>query len=411
MISRRKLNNIYPIRKSADFLKMYKGMFRGILMLCLLVLTAKYTAAQNFLPTHNYIKQKVVEGYFLQKPNTVIPADDYCISVAEARSYLYVVEAGLPVDGRMPWYADLVPYSSLPTCAQGGWSVCPMQDPSYSACGSYIYNEGYNANLSNAVSQKISAANNFWIGNAANCGTPGTSTLRTTDEALMDASMEASSIDNSSLSVASVAATAAVRGNLTGPLNRTGIWPCTAVNTQWLSINRVLTVAADTLYYVGIAGNNAFRIVVDNVLKVEVGVTQADSAYKKFHIIPVRLTAGTHFLGFEGYNFQSTASLGVEIYLNTKAQIMAAISYAGLNVLFSTKDFTGTICPSGFETCRDGLGTPGRRMINGVCQTVSPVCISSVRIGTTSSWTNTYKYTWSDGSFMTNKVIEGAACH
>lgn len=389
-------------------------MFRRILMLCVLVLIVKSVVAQNFLPTHNYIKQKVTDGYFMPKPNTTIPADNYNITVAEAKSYLYVVEANLPTGNRMPWYSDLVPYSSLPTCTQGGWSVCPMEDASYSACGSYIYNEGYNTNLSNGVRTKIAATNTFWIGTAANCGTAGTSTLRTSDAALLDASMEASSMDNSSMRTTSVATTSAVtaaaaRGTLPGPLNRIGVWPCTAADNQWISINRVLTVAADTLYYVGIAGNNAFRIVVDNVLKVEVGVTNKDSAYKQFYIIPVRLAAGTHYLGFEAYNFQSTASLGVEIYLNTKAQIMAATSYSGLNVLFSTKDFTGTICPSAFEACRVGTGNPAVRMINGVCETAVITCQSAVQNGTTSR--NTYKYTWSDGSFMTVTKNETVACN
>jgi len=70
-------------------------------------------AANNYLVTHHEIYQKVQDGYFLPKAGAVIPDNNLCITVAEAKAWLNLEEASLPTNGRMPLWQELVPL--LPT--------------------------------------------------------------------------------------------------------------------------------------------------------------------------------------------------------------------------------------------------------------------------------------------------------
>lgn len=78
-----------------------------LLFLCF----AHHLSAQNSLVTHQFIQQKVAAGYFRQRPATTIPTDNKCITVAEAKAWLFLDETKLPTNGRMPWWSELVPAS------------------------------------------------------------------------------------------------------------------------------------------------------------------------------------------------------------------------------------------------------------------------------------------------------------
>ncbi|MGO4291870.1 hypothetical protein [Chitinophaga sp. RAB17] len=71
----------------------------------------QHLSAQNALVTHQFIQQKVAAGYFRQRPATTIPIDNKCITVAEAKAWLFLDETKLPTNGRMPWWSELVPAS------------------------------------------------------------------------------------------------------------------------------------------------------------------------------------------------------------------------------------------------------------------------------------------------------------
>lgn len=67
------------------------------------------TVATNYLVTHNEINQKTQEGYFIKKTGVTIPADNFCLTVAEAKAWLTLDETKLPANGRMPLWQELVP--------------------------------------------------------------------------------------------------------------------------------------------------------------------------------------------------------------------------------------------------------------------------------------------------------------
>jgi len=67
------------------------------------------TAGTNYLVTHNEINQKIQEGYFIKKSGVTVPADNLCLTVAEAKAWLTLDESQLPASGRMPVWQQLVP--------------------------------------------------------------------------------------------------------------------------------------------------------------------------------------------------------------------------------------------------------------------------------------------------------------
>jgi hypothetical protein len=67
------------------------------------------TIGTNYLVSHNEINQKLQEGYFLKKSGVTVPADNFCITVDEAKTWLYLDESLLPTNGRMPLWQELVP--------------------------------------------------------------------------------------------------------------------------------------------------------------------------------------------------------------------------------------------------------------------------------------------------------------
>lgn len=203
-------------------------------------------------------------------------------------------------------------------------------DTSYSACGSYIYSPGYNVN-GTGTSAQISTANTFWC-NGGTC----------VDNTLVD-----------------------------GPLNRCGLWSSVVSSNQDIGFGVCIEITETKTYYVAIACDNYGIIKLDGVTIVQQNVAALAAQYplagllvtfRIFHIYPVELTAGSHILEMFGHNDSGTAALGCEIYNNTSAEIAAATSYSGLNLVFSSKDYFGQqvqigsggyTCPSGYslKTC------------------------------------------------------------
>lgn len=80
------------------------------------VLAAPRVAQNNYLVTHNEIRQKVAEGYFTALNLAAIPQDNVCITAANAKLWLSIDATKLPVDGRMPLWQELVPKPVAPVC-------------------------------------------------------------------------------------------------------------------------------------------------------------------------------------------------------------------------------------------------------------------------------------------------------
>lgn len=210
-------------------------------------------------------------------------------------------------------------------------TLANQTDLSYSTCGTWIYSPGYNVN-GTGTSAQITTANSFWC-NGGTC----------VDNTLVD-----------------------------GPLNRAGVWSTVLANNQDIGFGVCIDITETKTYYIGIACDNYGIIKLDSTTIVEQNVAALDAQYpftgaqastfKIFHIYPVVIPSGLHVLEMFGHNVSGAAALGCEIYNNTSAEIAAATSYSGLNLVFSSKDYFGQqvqlgaggySCPAGFslKTC------------------------------------------------------------
>ncbi|MBC9929527.1 hypothetical protein [Chitinophaga qingshengii] len=75
-----------------------------------------WVAQNNYLVTHNEIRQKVAEGYFTALNLAAIPQDNACITSANAKLWLSIDETKLPANGRLPVWQELVPKAVAPVC-------------------------------------------------------------------------------------------------------------------------------------------------------------------------------------------------------------------------------------------------------------------------------------------------------
>lgn len=153
------------------------------------------------------------------------------------------------------------------------------------------------------------------------------------------------------------------------------------VINQWISYEQTICVQSTKTYYVAIAADNLFRIGLDGNIVIDIsqynssGVPiDANSAFKtahndagggsqatygRFHIYPLQLTAGSHTVSLEYYDFGGVQMIAAEIYDTTEAAILAATSITditGVNdehLLFTTKGKTQLVkilsqsCPAG----------------------------------------------------------------
>lgn len=73
-------------------------------------------AQNNYLVTHNEVRQKIAEGYFTALNLAAIPQDNACITAANAKLWISIDETKLPTNGRMPVWQELVPKAVAPVC-------------------------------------------------------------------------------------------------------------------------------------------------------------------------------------------------------------------------------------------------------------------------------------------------------
>lgn len=197
--------------------------------------------------------------------------------------------------------------------------VCPATNGAYSDFGAVIYNPGYSLNGTGSVNRFINAA-------------PWNNPLFNETD---------------------------------GVLNRCGVWGCTFVpDNEPIGFVVKVTLPAAKTYYVGMAGDNKCRLVVDGVTIIDQDPTSLNdnmpfnqgqaAAFKWWHIYPITLSAGVHFIGMEGVNYGAAAGFGAEIYNNTPDEIEDAIlatgfittpgdygdgdnMYANLDLIYSTR--------------------------------------------------------------------------
>jgi hypothetical protein len=235
----------------------------------------------------------------------------------------------LAPDGSYCYQIDEV--AATPPTGGTAESTVATSYSSYSSYGTYIYDAGFSVN-GTGISTLIPTSNSFW------------------------ANLSENSTD--------------------GPLNRCGLWTTSELSDQDIGFSICLDLPDSKVYYIGVAGDNRCRIIIDGVVWVDQNVSalatqygaDAQIAFKVWHVYPVTLAAGPHIIELIGHNDSSDASLGAEIYNNTAAEIAAATGYGDLDLIFSTKDYRGEpvqlgtdglgySCPSGYSlaACDDPI--------------------------------------------------------
>ncbi|WEK34072.1 MAG: hypothetical protein P0Y53_16415 [Candidatus Pseudobacter hemicellulosilyticus] len=128
-----------------------------------------------------------------------------------------------------------------------------------------------------------------------------------------------------------------------GPLNRCGIWTCSADQANplpqftWVGFSKTINFPTTKYYYIGLASDNMFRLKVDGQLRFQL----YDNAFQLWHILPIKLDAGPHVIEMENYNVGGYGTMGMEVYNNTSTELEAATSETQLNRLFNTRELVG----------------------------------------------------------------------
>jgi hypothetical protein len=216
-----------------------------------------------------------------------------------------------------------------------------------------------------------------------------------------------------------------------GRLNNVGIWttlPDSGGNAQpvqeWFGFAECIDIISEGTYSIGLASDNRTRFRIDGteIYTSEnlTGNSNKDLVY--WRVFEIELTSGKHIIEMEGYNYDSEASFGAEIYQAPISQLTGMTSESELNAvtIFTTADLrTGTSliplgetngfsCPTGYalDTC-DGTGTYTCIKLNYsgitidtecVCCPGQPLLVSPVATDGTISLPSTYKYNEDDYS-------------
>ena len=174
-------------------------------------------------------------------------------------------------------------------------------------------------------------------------------------------------------------------GTSQGRLNTVGIWADDYPDLTELCFEYCVEPTTTKQYLVGMAGDNAVRFYVDGTLVVNLDTPTTSSAnitFTRWHVFPITLTAGEHTIRVCGYNNESLAAFGAEIYDIDLATFQSTLLNPSVSppncgnvpadldpyILFSTENMIGLEVPDpdnpGIWTCPDGytlnecLGVP-----------------------------------------------------
>ena len=166
-----------------------------------------------------------------------------------------------------------------------------------------------------------------------------------------------------------------------GPMNRNGVWVDTDCNGtkdpltagQILQITIPITSSTAETVYVGVAGDNQFRVDVNGATVVERNNPSDNDNFYYWYVFPVVLNSGTTYFTFQWVGDGTVNDAGAAvIYNNTSTQISSATNDSQLDIIFQTQDYIGehidiATCPSGYfldtsggvgaYTCRQVLTT------------------------------------------------------
>jgi len=228
---------------------------------------------------------------------------------------------------------------------QSGTTISLQRTPYY-AYG-YFGTKVHNTAVVNSTSTTLNTANSFWIRTPINGGIPSGT----------PAQKQAFDLIN-------------------GPVNRLAVWGAGPFNNYdlpngqdiqpvdvWIGFTVCLDIPEEKTYQVCIAGDNFYRISLNNNIILQDDSDQLD-AFETLHIYPVIIPACSYLLKIEGQNSGGLAGFGCEIFdltsvASTQAQVVtylnAQTDYTNLDALtiFTTRNqttFTSNLfsCPTGF---------------------------------------------------------------
>lgn len=181
--------------------------------------------------------------------------------------------------------------------------------------GSLIYNSGYSLDGTGTIT-RINTSNTFWINSIPN--------------------------------------------NISGRLNNCGVWSSNIQTPINSSIGIFSNIYSNTnkIVYIGLScntqvGGGAMQLFLNNTLllntdnaamsasiNTQIGVNSTYPPYQFWNIYPINLITGNNLINVYNAGNSPTSGIGFEVYDNTAAQIAAATSYAGLNLLYSSSNYT-----------------------------------------------------------------------
>jgi gliding motility-associated-like protein len=124
-----------------------------------------------------------------------------------------------------------------------------------------------------------------------------------------------------------------------GPLNRCGGWSQNARPFQKEGFSVCVDLQSSKEYFVGFAADNFARLIIDDSIIIDQRYTDDQENLLAWKLFKVKINKGTHFIQVLGNNGNGgPATIGLEIYNNTQAEIISARSYNDLNLIFSSKD-------------------------------------------------------------------------
>lgn len=169
-------------------------------------------------------------------------------------------------------------------------------------------------------------------------------------------------------------------GLVGGRLNITGIWSTGYPNNTDLPLDFCIDVTEEKQYLIGISGDNKVKIEIDSIPHVFLDTTGtaygtesgATRPFNHWHVFPITLSPGSHTIRLIGYNIDSDAAFGAEIYdINLTTFISTLLNPAVSTpncgniandiepyIIFSTRDYIGKSIPDpdlpGTWSCNDG---------------------------------------------------------
>lgn len=154
-----------------------------------------------------------------------------------------------------------------------------------------------------------------------------------------------------------------------GPMNREGVWvdsDCDGTkdalgSNTTLQFSYIIHSEVDgKVVYVGVGGDNTFRVELDGTLIAERTASGGSSNFQFWHVVPVTLRSGPNQFNFKATGDQSVNdAFAAVIYDNTEAQLAAATADTDLTLLFRTGAFRGgridlATCPANYSLDTSG---------------------------------------------------------